>query len=284
MTEDQTLTLEDGRTLGFAEYGDPTGTPIFLFHGFPGTRHVGKVGHDDAERLGVRVICPERPGFGLSDLQADRRISDWPADVVALADSMGIERFGVVGISGGGPYAAACARFLSERLSRTAIVCGVGPFDAPGATFGMSRQNRIIFGLSRRIPGVVGKLMASTMNRARRDPDKMIARMKRSLPEVDQVVLDRPDAIAMIMGGNEPWSAEAIGLESSLFARPWGFELSDIRSEVHLFQGDLDKNVPPTMGRYQVAQIPDCVAHFYPDEGHLSLVVNRGEEILSLFV
>jgi len=97
-------------------------------------------------------------------------------------------------------------------------------------------------------------------------------------------VLEHPEARGMIMGGDEPLRADAIGQEAALYVKPWGFELGDIRSEVHLFQGELDKNVSPTMGHYQAEHIPGCVGHFYPDEGHLSLVVNRNEEILSLFV
>jgi pimeloyl-ACP methyl ester carboxylesterase len=285
LNEDQTLVLSDGRTLGYAEYGDSAGAPLFFFHGFPGTRHMGKTASEVALKLKLRLICPDRPGFGLSDFQKDRTIADWPGDVVQLADALGLDRFGVIGVSGGGPYAAACARFIPERLNRTSIVCGVGPFNAPNATQGMGMQNRIMFGVSRYLPGMVGALMARMMNSARRDPDKAIQRMKASLPAVDQRVLERPEARDIFLDSAAPRadSRRAIAQEAALYVNDWGFELSDIRAEVHLYQGELDLNVSPNMGRIQAAQIPNCDAHFYPDEGHMSLVLNRTEEYLRPF-
>ena len=192
----------------------------------------------------------------------------------------------LMGVSGGGPYAAACARFIPERLTRTAIVCGLGPFDAPNATQGMGLQNRILFAASRCVPGLVGALMAGMMNRARSNPDKMMERMKASLPDVDRRALERPEARDIFLAGSDPPRADlgrAIAQEAALYVDGWGFELSDIRAEVHLYQGELDLNVSPTMGRVQVARIPNCTAHFYPEEGHMSLVLNRGEEFLGPF-
>jgi len=103
------LRLNDGRLLGYAEFGDPGGTPVMFFHGFPGSRLEGALGHEAAERAAVRMICIDRPGMGLSTFQPGRRMLDWPADVAALADALGIGRFAVGGVSGGGPYAAVCA-------------------------------------------------------------------------------------------------------------------------------------------------------------------------------
>lgn len=286
MDEDQTIELADGRTLGYAEYGDPTGRPVFFFHGTPGTRHLGRATHSIARTHGLRLLCPDRPGFGLSDFQPDRSIPGWPADVVELADALGLERFGVIGVSGGGPYAAACARFIPERLAGVALVAGVGPFDAPGATRGMAWPNRIMFGLARWLPRLVGALTASMMKQARSEPDKFFTKMKASLPEPDQRVLERPEmreAMLASMDAARPDSARAIAQEMSLLIRPWGFELRDIRPEVHLFQGEQDRNVSPNMGRFQAEQIPSCQAHFYPNEGHVSVFANRGEDILHVF-
>ena len=107
----QTTTLPDGRTLAYAEYGDPDGRPLFFFHGFGGT-HLGwgyLESNCDALNAGVRIISPDRPGTGRSTFMPNRQFTDWPADVTALADALGLDRFGVLGVSGGGPYALACA-------------------------------------------------------------------------------------------------------------------------------------------------------------------------------
>ncbi|HEU4793766.1 MAG TPA: alpha/beta hydrolase, partial [Nitrolancea sp.] len=100
--------LPDGRRLGHAEFGDPNGVPCFFFHGIPGSRLEAAFVDELAAQYGIRVIGIDRPGMGLSDYVSGRRFLDWPADVVALADSLGIEQFAVAGVSGGAAYVAAC--------------------------------------------------------------------------------------------------------------------------------------------------------------------------------
>ena len=136
----QTIRLKDGRTLGYAEYGTPQGKPVFYFHGFPSSRIDWPLFDTDgmAERINARIIAADRPGYGLSDFKRGRKILDWPDDVIELADALHIERFSVLGISGGGPYALACACRIPARLTTAAIVCGIGPAQAPGARDGVA--------------------------------------------------------------------------------------------------------------------------------------------------
>ena len=276
--------IELGRgALGVAEYGEPSGAPMLVFHGFPGTRQMALVLDEPARKLGVRVIGIDRPGFGRSDYRAGRQIRDWPADAAAVADALGLGEFAIMGISGGGPYAAACARFIPERLTHTAIVCGSGPLDAPDAKRGMSRQNRLLFSVARYAPFLVGLSLAPMLRRAAADPHRFIEQMKASMPEADRRALESPGAIEIMTAGADeenPNLRRAISQEAGLFARPWGFELSEISVPVHLYQGEQDRNVPPTMGRYLAATIPNCVPHFFPDAGHLSLVMDHREECL----
>ncbi len=284
MSDPAVVTLPDGRTLAYDVCGDPGGRPVLYFHGFPGSRLEGRLGHDGAAKAGARLIVVERPGFGHSSFQPGRRILDWPDDVAALANALGLKRFGVVGVSGGGPYAAACAYRIPQRLTGVAMVCGVGPFDAPEATRGMMRLNRILFRLSRYSKTAPRLILASMARQIRRDPARALAQMRAIMPEPDRRSLDGPgvaehfmaSALEALRQGSRP-----AGLESQLYARPWGFRLEDVTREVHLYQGELDVNVPPSMGRYQASALPNCRAHFYADEGHLSLVLNHLEEILS---
>ena len=119
------LRLDDGREIAFAEIGDQNGTPVFAFHGTPGSQLLFRPLDDAARRLGVRLIAPDRPGYGRSDYVPQRRLLDWPRDVCAIADFLGLEKFGVFGVSGGGPHAAVCAHQLAARLLGAAIVCGI---------------------------------------------------------------------------------------------------------------------------------------------------------------
>jgi pimeloyl-ACP methyl ester carboxylesterase len=278
---DNVLRLDDGRLLGYAEFGDPRGKPVMFFHGFPGSRLEGALGHDAAGRAGVRVICIDRPGMGLSTFQPKRRILDWPADVAALADALGIGQFAAGGVSGGGPYAAACALRLADRLTGAAIISGLAPFDVPGGGDGMNRMNRVLFVLGRRAPWLM-RLPVLLMARSARSPERAIDQMAGSLPPPDRAIMQRPDVRAAFASDlAEAFRAGARGAawELVLYSRPWGFRLQDIQMEVHLWQGEADTNVPPAMGRYQAEAIPRCRAMFYPGEGHL-LSVDRMGEIL----
>ncbi|MBI5284661.1 MAG: alpha/beta hydrolase [Chloroflexi bacterium] len=278
---DNVLRLSDGRLLGYAEFGDPGGKPVMFFHGFPGSRIEGALGHDAAGRAGVRLICIDRPGMGLSTFLPGRRMVDWPADVAALADALGIGRFAVGGVSGGGPYAAVCALRLADRLTGAAIISGVAPFDIPGATDGMNRMNTILFFIGRRAPWLA-RVPMLLWARVARSPDWAIDRTLRTLPAPDRAIMQRPAvraAVAADLAEAFRGGTRGSAWELVLYSRAWGFRLEDIHMDVHLWQGEADTNVPPAMGRYQADVIPRCNATFCPGEGHL-LFIDRMEEIL----
>src|SRR4051794_20731127 len=128
MSEDlRQLRLSDGRRLAYCEYGSPAGKPVLYFHGWPGSRLEAKLADPVAKKFNAKIIAIDRPGFGMSDFKPNRTLLDWPLDVCELADALGLDRFAVVGVSGGGPYALACARRIPERLTSVAVICGVGP-------------------------------------------------------------------------------------------------------------------------------------------------------------
>jgi len=152
------LRLPDGRRLGYAEYGDLKGKPIFEFHGNPSSR-LGSILFDEAaRRLGVRVVGIDRPGMGLSDYKHSRKLLEWPDDVIELANALGIDRFTIVGGSGGVPSVLACAYKIPERLISVGVLFGPRPLGAPGATAGWSRSMRIKVFLGRHGPLWVGSL------------------------------------------------------------------------------------------------------------------------------
>ena len=116
------IELSDGRYLAISEYGAPGGEPVFFFHGWPGARLQGQLADEPAKKLNIRFISPDRPGFGLSDFQPGRSILDWPKDILDLADSLGLDQFAVLGLSGGAPYALACAYAIPEQLTAVGII------------------------------------------------------------------------------------------------------------------------------------------------------------------
>ena len=278
---DLTIELSDGRRLGYAEFGDRGGAPVIYFHGWPGARVEGRLGDDAARMSGVRLIAIDRPGMGLSDFQPNRGLVDWPDDVVELAATLGLGRFAVLGISGGGPYAAACAWKLADRLTGVGIVSSLAPFDVPGAIASMGRRNRFTFQLVRHLAVLRRILMARVARSVSRRPDLVLERGVEAT--VDKQYLERPD-VRKILGESlsEAFRSGSRGpaWEMGLYTRPWAFRLEEIRAPVHLWHGEQDPNAPISMGRYLARSIPECRATFYPGEAHLHFV-DRLPEILA---
>src|ERR1041385_8757707 len=146
--------LSDGRRLGYAEYGDLQGWPVFYFHGWPSSRLEPRTAQGVCADLNLRLIASDRPGYGLSDFKPRRAIVDGVRDTKELAQQLGIDRFAALGVSGGGPYAAACAATLPERVTMALLVCSMAPSDVPEATKGMVALNRYLLSFARSAPGL----------------------------------------------------------------------------------------------------------------------------------
>ena len=280
---EQSVTLLDGRKMTYAEYGDPGGKPIFYFHGNPGSRLDPLMVEPELLRKAhARFIAPDRPGMGGSDFQPGRKISDWPADVVALSEALQLNRFAVLGISGGGPYAEVTALKIPERLTAVAVASGVGPLDAPNATKGMG-QGRFYLKAARLQPWLAEAflgMMKAGMKNARMD--KMPG-----MPPEDLQVLACPEVgQAMLASSQESWrnGLKGTAWDATIAARPWDFNLEEIRMPVHLWHGKADRNVPLAMAQNVAGKIPDCRVHVYQNEGHISLLAHYMEEILEVLV
>lgn len=276
------LQLRDGRRLGYMDCGDPLGQPVFLFHGLPGSRLQGHPDRSIASSLGIRLIGVDRPGFGLSDHQAGRTLLDWPDDMEALADYLGLARFAVLGISGGGPYAAACAWKIPDRLTTAALVSGVGPLD-DAMLNSMPLHNRTLLLLAKKGQWLLRPPGAVLVFFARHWPDKYLSTMNAHLPPVDRVIFTRPDVQAMIredMAQAFRNGSRAAIRDIVLLTRPWGFALQDISVPVQLWHGERDTTVPVRMGHDLADSIPQSQAHFVPDAGHF-LFIDRWRQILT---
>lgn len=275
-------TLPDGRELAWLELGDLEGPPVFVFHGTPGSRLQVSFDEEPIIAAGVRFIAPDRPGYGHSTFHRGRRLADWASDVACLADHLKIDRFSVIGISGGGPHAAVCARFLAGRVVSAGIVSGVGPLADPGAEEGMAGFNRVVTRLARASMYFVYPPFTLSASIFRRWPELALRAASGQLPASDLEILNRSDvrrAFVEDYRHASPTSALAAAQDFALFATDWGFRLEDIDVPVDLWQGDEDRNVPVSHGRLQAARISGSRLHECSGQGHL-LVVDRLEEIL----
>ncbi|XKH59121.1 alpha/beta hydrolase [Halomonas sediminis] len=277
------IRLADERTLACLELGDPKGAPVIYFHGFPGSRLEAGLAADAAQRLGLRLFAPDRPGFGESTFLPSRTISNWAADVAELTDQLGLQRFAVVGVSGGGPYALACAARIPRRLHGVAIVGALAPLAGMRSTRGMLARNRLALALAAYSPTLARLVIEPAARWVRRRPARFIARMAADAPVADRAVLadegyraifTASTAEALRQGGHGP------ALELALLARAWGFELQEVSIPVRIWQGLSDNIVPPAMAQRLAAKLPRSETHWLPAEGHLSVIVRRLDAVL----
>lgn len=282
---DHTIRLPDGRTLGYAVYGGTEGDALFYFHGYPGARVEAAGLAAFAAEAGPRIIALDRPGMGLSAFQPGRRLLDWPADVVAVADHLHLDRFAVLGVSGGGPYALACASRIPDRLTACGVACGMGLLE--GGTATMPPSYRLALFTAARLPWLWTPLLWAMARRYRDEASARQAFVKsaRMMGEPDQAALLVPGvsaAVAISTVEAFRQGIRGVAYEARLYARPWGFRLEDIACpRLLLWHGERDPLVPIAMGRAVAARLPQCQATFYPDEGHFSVLVNHMGEILA---
>jgi len=265
----RTIKLKDRRDLCFCEYGNPNGKPIFYFHGWPASRLSGSELDLVAKRLDVRVISPDRPGFGLSSYKEDRTLLDWPNDVIELANQLKIKRFAVMGVSGGGPYAAVCAYKLANRITKTTIVVGLSPIVSKEITKGIFFMSRIgwdnyhQFPFLRIIASLIGALIYKYL--------PIIGKTVGFQAKEDRLILKNKKEINSLATCKEAYRQGIKGptLDLKIYTDDWGFELSNIKTKVYLWYGAKDKNVSLNMGKYYQSRIPNSELFIDPNGGHL---------------
>ncbi|MFA6301942.1 MAG: alpha/beta hydrolase [Legionella sp.] len=275
------LELKDGRQIGYAEFGNPDGQPILYFHGLPSSRLEAGHLHEVAVSNNFRLIGLDRPGMGLSSIEPKRSILSWVQDVEAFADSIGIDKFSIVGHSGGAPFVAACAYTIPHRLTGAAIVSGMAPFEIPEATASLSGGQRTVNSIINTIP-LVAKLMMKLTFIMLNIP-RMLQQMIKQMPEVDQRVFSDPESCKAILDAtNEAFRSGVSGTsqEIVLSLKPWGFKLENIIYPITIWQGGMDKQAPEMHARIYAKLIPNAKLLFFKDEGHISILKNHGEEIL----
>jgi pimeloyl-ACP methyl ester carboxylesterase len=273
----QTVAAADGRTLTIAEWGDPDGSPVFLLHGTPGSRFVGQADASAHADVGARVITYDRPGYGGSDRLRGRRVVDCVADVSAIADSLGIDRFAVIGGSWGGPHSLAVAARLPERVTRAACMAGVAPFDMPGFDWfaDMDAVNIEEIGwalegedvLAREIERVGARMLA----RVAGDPSKVISD-EVQLSEADRAVMASPERHeAMRRGVNEAFRHGVWGYvdDTLCVIQPWGFDVTEIRVSTRIVYGLKDVLVPRQHGEWLADNVPNAEVVIDEHGGHL---------------
>jgi pimeloyl-ACP methyl ester carboxylesterase len=259
------VSTADGRTLAVEEWGVPDGTPVLYAHGTPMSRLARYPDDRLFAELGIRLVTYDRPGFGNSTAHTGRRVVDAAADIATIADALGLDRFPVFGVSGGGPHALAFAAGHPGRVTRVATLASPAPCDADGLdwTAGMMQGNRDSAAAALQGRAALEAFIAES------EPEDLSA----MLPEAEQAVLARPEVRTMLSTAYaealRPGIAGWVDDELALFGRPWGFDPATVSTPALLWHGALDTVVPAAHSAWLADRISAATYTPGPDAGHV---------------
>lgn len=282
--EYQEFSCANGQRVGWREYGAATGIPVFFNNGWPSCSAQAVFLHAPAVKLGLRIIAPDRPGFGNSISQPHRGLLDWPPVVAELADHLGINRFALLGVSGGGPYTLASAWALGSRITAVSVCAGAVPMHVPGARRGLLMAYRIMLAINDVTPWMLPWLLKGGCLVGRMPIP--LALLKFVLPPL----LPTPDVLALRNAHNfalfEPSyrgamqaGGNALYEDALPYTQPWPFALEEINVPVRMWHGTQDANFHISQARPLADRLPNAIFH-ERNEGHFSLPFNCIEEIL----
>jgi pimeloyl-ACP methyl ester carboxylesterase len=280
------LELKNGGRIAFAQYGLTNGPPVFFFHGWPSSRMMAELTDAPARELGMRIISPDRPGIWGSTFQKNRKLLDWPSMVDELANDLGIERFRVIAISGGAPYAFATAYRLAARVDAIAIVSGAPPIADLADRRGLLPLYRLMLHFYKDWP----RFSRSCFHLARpflsvrppRGARPLLLKLLRMRPSDAAALRDAAAFEACFESQRRAWRTSAAGVlaDAEIYARPWGFNLHDINAPVRMWHGTEDRAFSFHLAEEVAKQLPNCRLRLIANEGHYSLPIRRMREIL----
>lgn len=283
LRDDSIFRLSDGRRLGYAEYGDPKGYPIFLFHGNPGSRLSWGLIPGSPFLPNIHIIAPDRPGYGLTDFHP-YALENWPADITELADHLGVDKFAVFGPSGGGPFTLACAWKIPDRLFAAGVFGSVGP-NVPEATKGVIQSVRLLWKISNSLFWLIKFQMRIMASMAKKNPEKLSMQLRDAeLSEWDKKIFDRPE-IRNIFKKDFPEAYRQNGIGSAYdttIPERWPIPLEQIKIKVHVWHAEPDVLVG-NMPKYIAKKLPNCEMEIIPNTGHL-WILDHMKEVLETLV
>jgi pimeloyl-ACP methyl ester carboxylesterase len=261
--------------------GDPGGAPLLVCHGLADSRRSAGLLHDAARRQGLRVIVPDRPGIGLSDPRRLDQVADWVDDARVVLDWLGVEAASVLGISGGGAFAAACAARLPHRMRALVLASALGMPE--WGTHQMAPGERLSLAVARRGPAFGGWFLGRLAALADVSPDLFFRIVTAEFPPVDREALsDAHQRAAFVEGFREAFrgGSAGVGQDLRVLTRPWGFDLGAIRSPAFVHHGEADTTVSLDHARRFAREIPGAVLRLHPLQGHFSILEAAAGEML----
>jgi pimeloyl-ACP methyl ester carboxylesterase len=263
--------LADGRRIGYAEFGDPDGATVLALHGTPGSRLMFALTDQAACARGLRIVAPERPGYGLSDFRRRTSLAQTAEDMTAFADALGLDRLAIIGVSGGGPFAIASASSMLDRTVLLGLISPVGPIADCRGRIRMSKLHRLIFTRIGRSPPAIASFFWSLRSLVRLAPGVAYRALMQRVPRSDRLVLARAEVKANLQAALREGLRPGINgarQDLRLFCAPWGLPLEDIDVPTVIWQGSDDPIVPPGAAYHLAETLPNCRLDVIQGGGH----------------
>jgi len=284
MTNRIDLTTSAGARVAVSEYGDPAGAPVFFFHGWPSSRTMAELADEAGRDLGLRIISPDRPGIRDSAFQPDRRLVDWPPLLKGIADQLQVDRFRILAISGGAPYAYVAGWMMPDRVERIAVASGAPPLDELTELDGLLPIHRRMLRLRQSQPSLLRALFhIARPFVAWRMPIRIRPLLLKFLQPCDASVLRESRAFDICFeSARAAWRSSAVGVmtDAEIYATPWGFDLEEVTVPIALWHGTKDRTFAPKLAKDVARRLPNCEYHLIEGAGHYSLPIRNIREIL----
>ena len=271
----------DGSVIACAVAGDEGGAPVLLCHGLADSRLSVHFLTGVARELGLRIVLPDRPGVGGTDPRRLRRLVDWVEDAALVLDALRADSAALLGISAGGPYAAACAAAIPGRVRSLMLVSPLGLPVWP--TRGMASGERLSLEIARRAPVFGGWFLGRLATLAHRSPQLFFRLATSELPGIDRRALEQPAMRdSFLTSYVEAFRRGSWGVAQDLrvLTQPWGFELGSIGVPTSIHHGDADNTVPPQHAQLFAKAIPGARLQLHPGHGHFS-ILNAAQELFA---
>jgi pimeloyl-ACP methyl ester carboxylesterase len=280
--ETRYIKLTDSRQIAYCEYGDPKGKSVLYFHGTPGSRYEPRLGDQAGKEYGYRILALDRPGMGCSDYVRGRRLLDWPKDISEVVAHLEIEKFGVIGVSGGGPYALACGYALPDRLEFMVLMGSWGPVsEDPALWKAMAPLDRFFGKLSKYAPWMFYVPFSFLGYAAKKmSPQSFIKSLESSMSSADRRLMsDEEMARFFAEDVKEAFRQGVRGPadDAIILYGEWGFGVEEVEVAVDLYHGEEDKFAPFSYAKYLDEKLPNSKLHSYPGKGHLFVMKSFGQ-------
>lgn len=284
--------LADGRRFGLATYGASTGHPVLALHGAPASRIMFDVTDTAAKKLGLRILCPERPGYGITKMDDAPSLASRASDLEHIANCLGLGRFSILGVSGGGPYAVALAERIGDRVLGMALVSPLGPLvefrenrldgNVDKELGRLSLRQKLFFLELPKHPHMLEIQASMSAHAFRAAPQSFASLFSRFLTEADTRVLAQDDVreslIAMTLEAIRPGVAGGVA-DLTIYSKPWNIDYQRVDQPTIIWQGTSDGIVPPPATLWLASRLPNCRLETLKGAGHF-WVYDHVDEIL----